>query len=338
MSDTINIGVIGTGRIGKVHINTFSNLIPGARVGAIADISLKSAQAVAKEHGIAKVYSDPGEILSDKSINAVAICSSTDTHAKLIEAAAKAGKHVFCEKPIALELAKIDQALAAVKKNKVTLMVGFNRRYDIGNARVRQAVLKGEIGKPELCLVSSRDPGTPPLDYVKVSGGLFLDMMIHDFDLVRFLLDDDPVEIFAYADCLVDPKIGKLGDVDTAIVSIRFKKGAIGHIDNSRRATYGYDQRAEVLGSKGMIKTTNLHENNTVMAVKEGYSQPPILNFFMDRYIPAYQDEARTFVKCIKEGKPSPCSGADGRLSVVMGFAAMKSLKEGRSVKISEIK
>ncbi|MCC8179410.1 MAG: inositol 2-dehydrogenase [Planctomycetes bacterium] len=336
MASELRIGVIGAGRIGKVHAKTLST-IPGVKVAAISDVVAEAAKALAADCGVDKVVADYHDILSDKDIDAVVICSSTDTHAQIIEEAAKAKKHIFCEKPIALELDKIDRALAAVKANNVKLMVGFNRRFDIGNMKLRESVDNGTIGTPEMCIISSRDPAPPPIEYVKVSGGLFLDMMIHDFDLARFLLNDEPEEIYACGDCLVDPEIGKAGDVDTAMVTIKFKNGAICHINNSRRAVYGYDQRAEVFGSKGMVYTNNMHTDNSVTALVDGYRQPPIMNFFMQRYIPAYEAEGKAFAQSIRDNKPTPTDGHDGRVSVLMGYAAIKSLKEKRPVKLSEV-
>lgn len=337
MSSELRVGVIGAGRIGKVHARTLSSMVPGVKVAMVTDVVPDAAKRLAAACGIEKVAGDHREMLADKSIDAVVICSSTDTHAAMIEESANAGKHIFCEKPIALHLEKIDKALAAVEKNKVILMVGFNRRYDAGNTKLRETVLSGAVGTPEMCLISSRDPSPPPVAYVKVSGGLFLDMMIHDFDLSRFLLGDEPEEVFACANCQVDPEIGKAGDVDTAMVTIKFKKGAICHIDNSRRAVYGYDQRAEVFGSKGMASTKNLHENNVVLARADGYSRPPIQNFFMERYLAAYEEEGKVFAKCVKEGKAPPSGGLDGRVSVLMGYAAGKSLLEKRPVRIAEV-
>ncbi|MCD8350873.1 MAG: inositol 2-dehydrogenase [Planctomycetaceae bacterium] len=337
MAKVVNIGVIGAGRIGKVHTNTLATLVPGVKVAAISDVVVDAAKALAAECGVEKVTPDYKDILNDKNIDAIVICSSTDTHATLIEEGANAGKHIFCEKPIALEIDRIDSALAAVAKNKVHLMVGFNRRYDPGNAKMRAAVDQGLVGTPEMCVISSRDPAPPPISYIKVSGGLFLDMMIHDFDLSRFLLNDEPEEVYAYGNCQVDPEIGKAGDVDTAMVTIRFKKGAICHINNSRRAVYGYDQRAEVFGSKGMVQTKNLHEDNTILATEPGYYEPPIQNFFMTRYIPAYQEEGKVFARCIVENQTPPSTGIDGRVSVLMGYAAIKSVKENRPVLLSEV-
>ncbi len=337
MAATLRVGVIGAGRIGKVHARTLSSKVPGVEVTMLSDVVMDAAKQLASECGIGKVTGRYHDILESKDVDAVVICSSTDTHAQIIEEAANAGKHIFCEKPIALELAKIDKALDAVKKNNVTLMVGFNRRYDLGNRKLREAVANGDIGTPEMCLINSRDPAPPPIAYVKVSGGLFLDMMIHDFDLSRFLLGDEPEEVYACGNCQVDPEIGKAGDVDTAMVVITFKKGAICHIDNSRRAVYGYDQRAEVFGSKGHVFTKNMHDHNAVLGNAAGYGEPPIYNFFMERYMPAYEEEGRVFADCVRNGKTPPSSGYDGRISVLMGYAAMKSLKEKRPVKISEV-
>ncbi|MDR1520845.1 MAG: inositol 2-dehydrogenase [Planctomycetota bacterium] len=337
MAKPVQIGIIGAGRIGKVHARALSQL-PMARIEIIADVVDGAAKKLADEFNVARAGTDYREILQDKNIDGVFICSSTDTHAKLIEEAAKAGKNIFCEKPIALDLDKIDMALKAVADAKVILMVGFNRRYDAGNIRLRQALLAGEVGTPEICCISSRDPAPPPMEYVKISGGLFLDMMIHDFDLARFLLNDEPVELLACGACLVDKRIGKLGDYDTAMVTIRFRKGALCHIDNSRRAVYGYDQRAELFGSKGMISTSHIHNDNTVFAGVDGFRRPPIQNFFLERYLQAYQAEGGVFVDCVRKRKAPPAGGRDGRAAVVMGYAALKSAKEGRWVKMAEIK
>lgn len=337
MSQSVRIGIIGAGRIGAVHARALCTLVKGAEVVAISDVVAGAAEKVASEFGIPKAVSDHREILKDASVDAVFICSSTDTHADLIVESAEAGKHIFCEKPVALDIAKIRQALAAVDKHGVKLMVGFNRRFDAGNMRLREAVVKGEIGVPEMCVINSRDPAPPPIEYVKVSGGIFLDMMIHDFDLCRFLVGDEPEEVYAAASCLVDKRIGELGDSDTAMVTIRFKNGALCHIDNSRRAVYGYDQRTEVFGSLGKVFTMDIHNNNSEIALVDGYKRPPIQNFFLERYLPAYQEEGRVFVDCVLKGQNPPTTGQDGLMSVLMGYAAMKSLKEKRAVKISEV-
>ena len=337
MFGEVRIGIIGAGRIGKVHARALCTTVPEAKVIAISDVIEAAAKSLAAEFAIPKASTNYKDILQDKEVDAVFICSSTDTHANIIEESAKAGKHIFCEKPIALDLAKIDQALKAVKDAGVTLMVGFNRRYDLGNKRLRDDVDAGVIGKTEMCVINSRDPAPPPLSYIKVSGGIFLDMMIHDFDLARFLLKDEPEEIFAYGACLVDKGIGECGDYDTAMVTIRFKNGALCHIDNTRRAVYGYDQRAEVFGEKGKVFTHDVHNDNTERALADGYGRPPIQNFFLERYMQAYQDEGKVFVDCIRNKTTPPCGGHDGRISVVMGHAAIKSARENRPVKISEI-
>lgn len=337
MSDRVAIGIIGAGRIGNVHARALCTSVPGAKVAAISDVAEAAAAKLAGAYAIPGTEKDYHTLLRDKSIDAVFICSSTDTHATIMAEAAAAGKHIFCEKPIALDLKKIDDALEAVEKSGVTLMLGFNRRYDAGNKRLRDAMLAGDIGTPEMCIINSRDPAPPPMDYVKVSGGIFLDMMIHDFDLARYLLNDEPEEIYVAAACLVDGKIGDLGDYDTAMATIRFKNGALCHIDNSRRAVYGYDQRAEIFGSKGKAFTLDLHNDNTETASVDGFRRPPIQNFFLERYMQAYREEGRVFVDCVKNGKKPPSGGYDGRISVVMGYAAIKSAKEKRPVKIAEI-
>ncbi len=338
MSDVVRIGMIGAGRIANVHTKALTTMVPGAKVEVVADVVKKAAVSLAAKYGVPKATGDYREVLADKNVDAVFICSSTDTHAQIMIEAAKAKKHIFCEKPIALDLPTIDKALAAVKKSGVILMLGFNRRYDAANKRIRDEMMAGKIGEPEMCVINSRDPAPPPMDYVKVSGGIFLDMMIHDFDLARYLLNDEPEEIFVAAACLVDKKIGKLGDYDTAMATIKFKKGALCHIDNSRRAVYGYDQRAEIFGAKGKVYTLDIHDDNSAFAGKDGYEQPPIQNFFLQRYMQAYEEEGRVFVDCVKNKKTPPSGGYDGRISVVMGYAALKSVKENRPVKISEIK
>ncbi len=265
------------------------------------------------------------------------ICSATDTHAKFTEAAAAAGKHIFCEKPIALDLAQIDRALAAVAKAGVKLQVGFNRRFDANFARVRQAIVTGEIGTPALLHIISRDPGPPPIAYVKVSGGMFLDMTIHDFDMARFLIDAEVEEIYVQAGITVDPAIGEAGDVDTAVIMLKYRNGVIGTIDNCRRATYGYDQRVEVLGSKGAIATANNYPNAATLSDDTSVRRDLPLNFFMDRYTESFATEVAAFVDAVLHDKPVPVTGEDGRVPVVMGLAATKSYREGRPVKLSEL-
>jgi myo-inositol 2-dehydrogenase / D-chiro-inositol 1-dehydrogenase len=337
MSDILNIGIIGAGRIGKVHAATLAYRIPSARLLAIADVNLAAAQQAAAQFGIPVAADDPAAVLENKDIDAVLVCSSTDTHARFTEAAAHAGKHIFCEKPIAHHLHEIDQALAAVAKAGVKLQIGFNRRFDANFARVRQAIVSGEIGTPALLHIISRDPGPPPIEYVKVSGGMFLDMTIHDFDMARFLIGAEVEEVYTQAAVTVDPAIGEAGDVDTAVVMLKYANGVIGTIDNCRRATYGYDQRVEVLGSKGAIATANNYPNAATVSDGASVRRDLPLNFFMDRYTESFANEIAVFVDAVLHDKPTPVTGLDGRVPVVMGLAAGKSYREGRPVKLSEI-
>ncbi len=337
MSNILNIGVIGAGRIGKVHAATVAYRIPSARIAAIADVNGEAARQVAAQFGVPTATDDPAAIFGDKAIEAVFICSSTDTHARFIEAAAAAGKHIFCEKPIALDLAVIDRALAAVEKAGVKLQIGFNRRFDANFARVRQAIVSGEIGAPTLLHIISRDPGPPPIAYVKVSGGMFMDMTIHDFDMARFLIGAEVTEVYTQAGVTVDPAIGEAGDVDTAVIMLKYANGVIGTIDNCRRASYGYDQRVEVLGSKGAIATTNNYPNAATLSDGVSVRRDLPLNFFMERYTESFATEVGAFVDAVLNGKPTPVTGHDGRVPVVMAQAALKSHREGRPVKLSEI-
>ena len=337
MAGIVNIGIIGAGRIGKVHARTVAYRIPAAKILAIADIDLPAAQQLAAHLSIPVATADYHAVLGDPQIQAVFICSATNTHAQFIEEAARAGKHIFCEKPIALNLKDIDSALEVVEQAGVKLQVGFNRRFDANFARVRHAVASGEIGRPALLHIISRDPAPPPIAYVKVSGGMFLDMTIHDFDMARFLIGAEVEEVYTQAAVTVDPAIGEAGDVDTAVVMLKFANGAIGTIDNCRRASYGYDQRVEVLGSKGSIATTNNYPNAAVVSDGDSVRRDLPLNFFMDRYTESFATEVAAFVDAVANDGLVPVTGRDARFPVVMGLAAMKSYREGRPVKLSEI-
>jgi myo-inositol 2-dehydrogenase/D-chiro-inositol 1-dehydrogenase len=264
------------------------------------------------------------------------ICSSTDTHTPFIIQAAEAGKHIFCEKPIAANLTRIDEALWAVEKAGVKLMIGFNRRFDPNFQRVKQAIEQGEIGTPHIMHIISRDPAPPPIAYVKVSGGMFFDMTIHDFDMARFLLGEVET-VYATAGVMVDPAIGEAGDVDTAVITLNFANGAIGTIDNSRKAVYGYDQRVEVFGSAGAARTENWYPNAVTFSGATQIVRDLPLNFFMDRYIVSYQNELAAFVQCIANDTPSPVTGQDGRAPVVIALAAMQSYREQRPVSLKSI-
>jgi myo-inositol 2-dehydrogenase / D-chiro-inositol 1-dehydrogenase len=334
--EKVNAGVIGVGRIGRLHARNLKYQVPGTRLLAVADVFEKSAREVASQLEIPIAEKDYRALLENKDIDAVVICSSTDTHAQIISEAAEAGKHIFCEKPIALDLYKIDQAIAAVKKFGVKLQVGFNRRFDPSFKKAKELVVKGAIGTPHLVRISSRDPEPPPISYVKVSGGIFLDMMIHDFDMARFLLSQEVSELMAVGSCLVDPAIGEAGDIDTAIVTLKYEGGAWGTIDNSRKAVYGYDQRIEIFGSEGCIMVGNPKSTEvTINSAKDTISDKP-LYFFIERYQDAYLAEMEEFIKCIQENKETSVGGFDGKISVQMGYAAKESLTTGSFVKVAK--
>ena len=334
---TIKIGVIGAGRIGKLHAENLVHRIPEADVRAIADVIPVAAQVTAQQLGIPIATTDYHDLLADPDIDAVVICSATNTHAQIIVEAAEAGKHIFCEKPIDHDLAKIDAALEAVAKAGVKLQVGFNRRFDPNFRAVREAIVSGKIGEPHIVRITSRDPAPPPVEYIKVSGGIFLDMTIHDFDMIRFLMASPVVEVFAAGSVLVDPEIGAAGDVDTAVITLRFESGAIGVIDNSRKAVYGYDQRVEVFGSLGAIAAENNTSNRTTFSDAHGVHSPSPLYFFLERYNDAYVAELQSFIDAVKNDSTPPVTGDDGRAPVVIGLAAWKSLRENRPVKLAEI-
>ena len=335
-TQTIRFGVIGAGRIGKLHAEHLATRIPGASLARIADPVIESARDLALRLRVPAFGSDYHEILADPEIDAVAICSSTDTHAQLIGEAARAGKHIFCEKPIAYDLARIDAALAAVREAKVKLQIGFNRRFDPNFRRVRQVVAGGGIGEVHILRITSRDPAPPPVEYVRVSGGMFFDMTIHDFDMARFLVGSEVVEIFAAGGVRVDSRIGEAGDIDTAVVTLRFANGAIGTIDNSRKAVYGYDQRVEVFGSGGMVAAQNNTPDNVVLSGAEGVRSAQPLYFFLERYAESFLAEMKEFVGAVQSGGPTPVTGEDGRVPVLMAMAAVRSLRENRPVRLSE--
>lgn len=335
--DLLNVGIIGAGRIGRIHAETLAFRSPEARTVSIADVNRQAAEALASHCRIAEVAQSSEDILADQRVEAVLICSSTDTHAALIAEAAKAGKHIFCEKPIARTLAEIDCALEAVEKAGVKLQIGFNRRFDSNFARVRRAVTDGEIGQPSLIHITSRDPAPPPIAYIRVSGGIFIDMTIHDFDMARFVIGDEVEEIYTAGGVRVDPKIGEAGDLDTALIVLRFRNGVIGTIDNSRRAPYGYDQRIEILGSEGKIETDNCYPNTAEVSTSKAVCRDLPLNFFMERYRESFAAELQAFVGAVREDRPTPVTGIDGRIPIQMALAARKSYDEHRPVRLDEI-
>jgi len=337
MSDMLNLGLIGAGRIGRLHAEHIAYRIPNARCLIVADVIEEAAQRAADEFRINYAVADYQTILDSPAIDAVVICSATHTHAQIIQEAARAGKHIFCEKPIDHNLAVIDAALAAAAEAGVKLQVGFNRRFDANYARVRQAIASGEIGQPHLMHIISRDPSPPPMEYIKVSGGIFLDMTIHDFDMARFLMGCEVEEVYTAAGVLVDPAIGEAGDLDTALITLKFENGAMGVIDNSRQAVYGYDQRVEVLGSLGAVQTDNNYPNTAVISDAAAVRRDLPLNFFMERYVESYVNELQQFVDAVLEDKPTPVTGEDGRIPVIMGLAARRSYDENRPVRLDEI-
>jgi myo-inositol 2-dehydrogenase/D-chiro-inositol 1-dehydrogenase len=337
MKKQIKVGVIGTGRIGRLHAEHLAFRIPEAAVVAVSDVVKEAAEKCAADFNVPTVAADYRQILDKPEIDAVVICSSTNTHAQIVAEAAARGKHIFCEKPIALELAAIDQSLEAVRRAGVKLQVGFNRRFDSNYRRVWELVREGKLGDPHILRITSRDPAPPPIDYVKVSGGIFLDMMIHDFDMARFLIGSEVEEVYTLAAVRIDPAIGQAGDFDTAIVALKFANGVIGTIDNSRKAVFGYDQRVEVFGSKGMVQTANNTPNTARYSGPEAVSEDLPLNFFMERYIDSYVREMKEFIRCVAEDKEPSVTGIDGRMPVLIGKAARLSHDLHRPVKVSEI-
>jgi myo-inositol 2-dehydrogenase / D-chiro-inositol 1-dehydrogenase len=328
---TVRFGLLGAGRIGKVHARAIRG-DARATLAAVADALPAAAAALAAEHGCA--VSTIAAILADPAIDAIVICTPTDTHADLIDAGVKAGKAVFCEKPIDLSAARVRACLATVAAHNGTLMVGFNRRFDPDFMAVKAAIDAGSIGTVEMVTISSRDPGAPPLDYIARSGGIFRDMTIHDFDMARWLLGEEPTSISAMASVLTDPAIGAAGDYDSVNVILRTASGRQAIITNSRRATYGYDQRIEVLGSEGVVSALNTAEANIEIAGKDGFRRPPLLNFFMTRYTAAYANEIAAFIASVKDGAPTPTTGADGLAALVLADAALQSVIEGRTVMV----
>ena len=334
----INIGIIGAGRIGKVHGESVMRFVKNATVKAIADPFMNDQTiAWAKEMGINEIYTDYHKILEDKDIDIVLICSSTDTHSKISLEAIEAGKHIFCEKPIDHDVNKIKEVMEALKKSNVKYQVGFNRRFDHNFMAAREAVKAGKIGDLNILKICSRDPGAPPVSYIKVSGGIFLDMTIHDFDMVRFMSGDEVEEVYAIGGVLVDPAIGEAGDIDTAIITLKLKSGALAVIDNCRRATYGYDQRVEAFGSLGQVAIGNDTDSLAVISNADGVTAEKPKLFFLERYMGAYTAEVNSFIQAVQNDTPTEVGVVDGLKPVLIGLAAKLSLKENRPVKIAEI-
>ncbi|SFB55637.1 myo-inositol 2-dehydrogenase / D-chiro-inositol 1-dehydrogenase [Rhizobium sp. NFR07] len=325
----LKIGLLGAGRIGRVHA---INIVGHARsqLVAVSDVNEEAARSLADAHGAIATTSE--EILGDASIDAVLIATSTDTHSDLIEKATAAGKAVLCEKPIDLSLQRAQACLDVVSKGGVPVMIGFNRRFDPNFAAVKASIAAGEIGKPELLSITSFDPAPPPIAYIKVSGGLFRDMMIHDFDMANFLMGDVPKTVHAVGTSIVDHEIGKAGDVDTAVVTLTYADGRIAVIKNSRRAVYGYDQRVEILGSEGLLSAGNVLENTVSKATKQGVSSAKPKFFFLERYMRAYAAEWDAFVAAILDGATIPVTLKDGVAALALAEAATQSVKSGQPV------
>jgi myo-inositol 2-dehydrogenase/D-chiro-inositol 1-dehydrogenase len=332
----IRFGVLGVGRIGKIHTSNLASRIPGVRVGAIADVFPAELAAAAEKFDIRNAYPSYLQVLEMPEIDAVVICTPTNTHYQMILDAAAAGKHIFCEKPIDLSLEKILRINQTVEHCGVRLMVGFNRRFDPNFLKVRDTVRSGKIGEPQILRITSRDPAPPPETYIRASGGLFLDMTIHDFDMARYLVGSEVTEVYAKAGVLVDPVFAKAGDWDTALVTLSFENGAIGAIDNSRKAVYGYDQRVEVFGSGGMITVSNRTPDNHIYIDGDGVHSSKPQHFFLDRYAESYVIELQSFVDAVLKNRTPPVTGRDGLAPILIGLAAKKSLLEGRPVKVEQ--
>lgn len=336
--EKVKIGVLGAGRIGRLHITNLVQAVPNAEVVAIADPFLNDdTVAFAGALGITKCSKDPQDIFADPSIDAVFVCTSTDAHAEMISRAAAAGKHVFCEKPIHTDLAKIREAIDAVEKAGVKLQVGFVRRFDHNHKKVHDVVASGRLGKPHIIKVSSRDPEHQPMSYIATSGGIFMDMTIHDFDMARYLAGSEVTEVCAYGAALSGEGYEKYDDVDTTIIMLKFENGAIGVIDNSRASHYGYDQRTEVHCDKGCVQVSNDLDDQAMISTAEGVEIAKPTWFFLERYNNAFIQEAKDFVEAIQNDTDTLVGAKDGLMPVAIAMAAAKSYHEGRSVKLSEV-
>ncbi len=330
----LNVGLLGAGRIAGVHATAISGNA-GSNLAAVADINAEAAQKLAAQYGTVARSTD--DILADPAINAVLIATSTDTHSDLIERATAAGKAVLCEKPVDLSLARAKAAQKAAAATGQPVMIGFNRRFDPNFAALKLALIAGEIGRAELLSITSFDPAPPPVAYIKVSGGLFRDMMIHDFDMANFMMGAAPVTVSAVGTSIVDPAIGAAGDVDTAVVTLTYSDGRIAVIKNSRRAVYGYDQRVELLGSEGLLQAQNMLENTVVKSTTAGVTGAKPTYFFLERYMPAYAAEWAAFVTAVASGAPMPVTLDDGVAALAMAEAATQSAKSGKPVALAEV-
>lgn len=338
MTKNFTIGVIGAGRIGKIHVENILRKIPEVKLKAVADIKIdNNLKSWANKIGVPNLTNNPYDIIKDSEIDTVIIASSTETHSEFIQQAAKARKSIFCEKPIDIDLIRIKKTLDVVNREGVKLMIGFNRRFDRNFKRVKDLITSGQIGNPQIIKITSRDPTLPPINYLKNSGGLFIDMTIHDWDMASFQVGSDIEEVYGNGAALIDPEVKKLGDIDTAVALLKFKNGTFGLVDNSRQAVYGYDQRVEVFGSKGCLIANNEPSNTVRLFTANTIKEDNIPYFFLERYIDSYAEELVYFFQILRNNEePSP-NGIDGLKSVLVALAAQKSLIENRPVKISEI-
>jgi myo-inositol 2-dehydrogenase/D-chiro-inositol 1-dehydrogenase len=332
---SLNIGIAGVGRIGKIHLENILSRFPNVHVKLVTDPSKEAKEYIG---GKSLNYSqDYGDILAIQAVDAVILCSPTNTHADYVIQAAKAGKHIFCEKPLDLSLDRVKEVLEVVEKSGVKLMLGFNRRFDPNFMKIRDLVKAGKIGEPQILKITSRDPGPPPISYIKVSGGLFMDQAIHDFDMARYIMNQEVVEVYSRGAVMVDEAIGDAGDIDTALTTLIFENGAMANIDNSRKAVYGYDQRLEVFGSGGMAKVDNNFPDNHQLYGPDGIHGALPLHFFLERYTTSYLNEMEAFFNSIQNNEDVVVSGEDGLKSMKIALAAKKSVKENRPVLVKEI-
>jgi myo-inositol 2-dehydrogenase / D-chiro-inositol 1-dehydrogenase len=333
---TLRVGVIGVGRIGRLHAELLARQVPGAALAMVHDAFAEAAEGVGDELGV-PVAGNVEELLASPDVDAVAICASTETHAHLLIAAARAGKPAFCEKPISLDLPEVDRALAAIAEAGIPVQIGFNRRFDPAHESVARAVAEGTIGDVHLVRISSRDPAPPPMEYVRGSGGIFLDMTIHDFDMARYVAGSEVIEVFARGAVRVNPAFADADDVDTAVVTLTHENGCLTVIDNSRETAYGYDQRVEAFGALGMAASENPLAHTGIVRTASGTTAPALPDFFLDRYVPSYVREWEAFVDAVRDGDTPPVTVADGRAPLVIGLAAWRSLREGRPVQVAEV-
>jgi myo-inositol 2-dehydrogenase / D-chiro-inositol 1-dehydrogenase len=336
LSASIRIGLLGVGRIGRLHARLLAGEVPGLELSSIYDIDADVAREVGRSLGV-EIAPSAEELMLSSTTDAIAICTSADTHVDLLVAAAAVGRPVFLEKPVSLDLVELDRGLGAVERAGLFVQVGFNRRFDAAHASVREAIGAGEVGEVHLVRISSRDPAPPPLDYLRISGGIFLDMTVHDFDMARFVTGTEVDEVYALGDVRVDPEIAVLGDFDTAVIALQHADRVLTVIDNSRRATYGYDQRVEAFGSRGMAASHNPVVHTGVLSGSSGTKTQPLPHFFVERYGPSYSAQWSAFERALRAGAAPPVTVDDGRAALVLGLAAERSVREGRPVRTAEI-